>query len=495
MRRTRRVPGGLWAIAITLGLASGASCGGGSDGPGAPASSSGGGTSGGATSGGAGSSGAGATSGGSGGIGINGASSSGVGGSGASGGGPVGDGSAGACLGADVLSAMGKTRLVVGLSTDDDATAAAAPFDIRYEYISGGLFDGSTVCASCASGCTSNGKTCANSGGGCAWWGCYQDDTKPPGLYVRDFIVTAKKPTPPQITMYTYYEILQVLQAKVGPNTAVEGKLEITEGAVDTSIMTRYFADWRYLLQQIGSAPAILHIEPDFWGYANQAGADPTKLKAAVASVNATDCGTMPNTIAGMGQCMIAMVRKYAPHAFVGLHASAWSTGPDVTENTDPKLDVAGEAKKAATYLAACGESSADLIVVETSDRDAGYYQSQGKNTFWDITNKTLPDFHQDFAWVKALTEALGKPALYWQTPLGNASQSNTNNHWKDNRIDYFFGHEDELAAAHAMGVVYGAGAGGQTVPGVAGDANGDGGNLIAKTKAYVAAGGQAFCP
>jgi hypothetical protein len=166
-----------------------------------------------------------------------------------------------------------------------------------------------------------------------------------------------------------------------------------------------------------------------------------------------------------------------------------------VTENTDAKLDVAGEAKKAATYLAACGESSADLIVVETSDRDAGYYQSQGKNTFWDITNKTLPDFHQDFAWVKALTEALGKPALFWQTPLGNASQTNTNNHWKDNRVDYFFGHEDELAAAHALGVVYGAGAGGQTVPGVAGDANGDGGNLIAKTKAYVAAGGQPFCP
>src|ERR1019366_659702 len=263
MGQCGRLRGGLWAIAITLGIGLAASCGGSSgNGPGAGQASSSG---------------------------------------GASSGGPVGDGSAGTCLGADVLSAMGKSKLLVGLSTGDDAVADAAPFDIRYEYISGGLFDASSVCASCASGCTANGKTCANSGGGCAWWGCYQDDTKKPGLYVRDFIATATNPTPPQITMYTYYELLQVLQAKLGPNATVEGKLEVSQGATDTGIMTRYFADWRFLLQQIGSASAILHIEPDFWGYANQAGADPTQLKAAVASVNPTDCGSLPNTIAGMG--------------------------------------------------------------------------------------------------------------------------------------------------------------------------------------------------
>jgi hypothetical protein len=31
-------------------------------------------------------------------------------------------------------------------------------------------------------------------------------------------------------------------------------------------------------------------------------------------------------------------------------------------------------------------------------------------------------------------------PALYWQTPLGNSMQTNTTNHYKDNRVDYFFG-------------------------------------------------------
>src|SRR5271170_6118625 len=54
--------------------------------------------------------------------------------------GNLGDGSAcSGCLGESVLTALGKQRLVFGLSTTDDPTAAAAPFDIRYVYISGGL--------------------------------------------------------------------------------------------------------------------------------------------------------------------------------------------------------------------------------------------------------------------------------------------------------------------------------------------------------------------
>lgn len=83
--------------------------------------------------------------------------------------------------------------------------------------------------------------------------------------------------------------------------------------------------------------------------------------------------------------------------------------------NTDKNLDVAGEAKKTAAFLAACGESSADL--------------------------------------------------------------------------DYFFGHPQELAAAHVLGAVFGAGAGDQTLPET------DGGNLVAKMKAYVAAGGAPLGP
>jgi hypothetical protein len=374
-----------------------------------------------------------------------------------------------ACLGSDMLGWAGTTRLIVGGSMAD-ATAAMAPFDLRYDYISGGLFPGNAPCASCMSGCNQT------------WWGCWQDPAQPPGDYVRTFAKTCAAASPAQLPMITYYEILQ-------SSGVTEGKPEVTQAANDATFMTRYFADWRFLLQQLATTKALLHIEPDFWGYAEQTGPDPTMLPAAVASANAMDCGSQPNTIAGMGKCMVAMAHQYAPNARVALQASAWSTNMDVALNTDPKLDVAGEAKKTAAFLAACGGSDADYVVVETSDRDAGYYQSQGRNTWWDATNATLPDFAQDFAWVKALTEALGKPALYWQGPLGNASQNDTPNHWKDNRVDYFFGHMNELAAAHVVGAAFGAGAGDQTTP------ESDGGNFVGKVKSYVTGGGQKLCP
>ena len=373
------------------------------------------------------------------------------------------------CLGSSFLSALGKSRLIVGGSMAS-ATAAAAPFDLQYVYLSGGFSDGTGPCASCATACTTNGTTCANSGPGCAWWGCWQSDQDPPGAYERNFASSCAKEKPGQVPMITYYQILQASGVQ-------EGAPEVTQAATNATFMARYFADWRFLLKQIGQGTALLHIEPDFWGYARQANASPHALTAAVASANSTDCGSMENSIAGMGQCLVAMVRKYAPHALVGLHASAWD------------INASGDAQKTAAFLAACGESTADFVVVETSDRDAGYYQSIGKNTWWDATNAKLPDFHQDFAWVKTLTEALNKPALWWQTPLGNMSQTNTNDHWQDNRVDYFFGHMDELAAAHGVGAAFGAGANGQTTP------ESDGGNFIAKAKAYYQAGGQQLCP
>jgi hypothetical protein len=382
-----------------------------------------------------------------------------------------------------MLSALGKKELIVG-GAMQAATAKLAPFDLQYIYISGGLADGSGPCASCASGCTtgSGATSCAGSSG-CAWWGCWQYDMDPPGDYVRGFASTCAGESPAQIPMITYYQLLQ-------SSGVTEGAPEVTQAATNQTFMARYFADWRFLLQQIGTTQALLHIEPDFWGYAEQTGHAATAEAAAVATANPTDCASQPNTIAGMGKCMIAMVRKYAPKAMVALHASAWSTNMDVTGNTSPTFDVAGEAQKTAAFLADCGEADADFVVVETSDRDAGYYQTvENKNTWWDAENATLPDFHQDFTWVKALTEALNKPALYWQTPLGNASQNNTTNHYQDNRVDYFFGHMSELAGAHAVGAAFGAGAGDQTQPET------DGNNFVDKAKAYYSAGGQGLCP
>jgi hypothetical protein len=372
--------------------------------------------------------------------------------------------------------------MLVGLTTSLTTTPSLAPFDLQYKYIAGGIPDGPGPCSSCTTGCTVTSAACMPASSGC-WWGCWQDTTKAPGEFPANFSGTCTGASPPQIPMFTYYQLL------LGSGVT-EGAPEVTQAATNTAFMTRYFADWRFLLQGIGQKVALLHIEPDFWGYVEQQSEDPTSLKASVASANPTDCGAMPNTIAGMGQCMIAMTRKYAPHALVALHASAWGTNVDVSLNTSATLDVAGVAQKTATFLLACGEGDADFVVVETSDRDAGYYKvNRNEDTWWDATNATLPTFHQDFAYVTALTEALNKPALYWQTPFGNTSLDNSPNHYQDNRVDYFFAHMSELAAAHAVGVAYGAGASGCTTPET------DNGNFVTKAKAYYASGAQALCP
>jgi hypothetical protein len=392
------------------------------------------------------------------------------------------DGAGGSCLGSSLLAALGKDRLIVGL-TGSNAAAASAPFDLRYVYLSGGLFTNTTPCTTCGTSC------------GTTWWGCYNT---PPGAYATDFIMSAQGASPAQVPMFTYYEILQTAVATI--TGFQEGTAEVTVAATSTGIMTRYYNDWRFLLNTIGTTKVMLHVEPDFWGYVRQAG-DPTTLAAVVGAVN-PDCTSQPSTIAGMGQCMIAMVRKYAPNALVGLQASAWN----IADNTSSSTNVATDATAVAAMLHSCGQSSGDFVVVETSDRDAGYYQLvESQDRWWDPTDTMLPDYAQDLTWIKALTEALGVPAFYWQTPLGNSMQTNTTNHYKDNRVDYFFGgsasqvesgapvtvpaHWSELAAAHVIGVAFGAGAGDQTDPDT------DGGNLTSKMKAYIASGGQALCP
>lgn len=383
------------------------------------------------------------------------------------------------CLGKSLLDSLGKNRLMVGMATSTETVVGQAPWDVRYQYITAGVPDGNGTCSSCASGCTSAGASCA--GGACGWWGCWQSDQDPPGAYLRAFIANAKAKN--IIPMITYYEQLY-------SSGAAEGQPQIMK-MKETAIMTRFFGDYRFMLQQIGQNKALLHLEPDTWAYAQIANSNPHLVEVAVASANATDCASMENSFAGFGKCTIAMARKYAPNAKIGFHASGWATSMDIGGNTNPNLDVVAESKKTANFLKECGAADTDFVVVEASDRDAGFYASMGRtNAFWDTTNATLPNFSQAFLAAKTVAETVGRPLIWWQLPVGNMSLPNMINKWKDNRVDYFFAHADEVAATHAVLMAFGAGEGRQTDPST------DNGNLIAKTQAYVTAGGQAMtCP
>jgi hypothetical protein len=383
------------------------------------------------------------------------------------------------CTGKSLLSGLGRSHVLAGAAMSD-ASAAAHSFDARYLYLAGGLFDGSAPCSSCASSCSAAGHSCANAAGGCGWWGCFQYDQNPPGEYVRDFIALAKQNG--QIPWFTYYEILQA------SNTGGNPHAEVT-ALSNQSLSTRVLNDLRFLFQQIGNETAFVHLEPDFWGFAQQSvSADPTQIPVPVQQV--VECAGQPQTLVGFSRCVVAMARKYSPNVRIGFHGSVWATGNDVSLNTNPALDVAGEARKLANFLNALGAGAGDFIAIDASDRDAGYYASIGQPQHaWDATNQTLPNFHQAFAWAKALAESTSLPILYWQVPVGNAAQNNTTNHWVDNRVDYFYAHTNELAAAHIAGMLFGAGDGNQTT------LETDGANVFARQAAYVSSGGQPLCP
>lgn len=380
------------------------------------------------------------------------------------------------CLAAPLLAQLSRSgKLLVGADMTD-AVAAQAPFDLRYLYLAGGLADGSGTCQTCGA-CNAAGSTCGGTAG-CAWWGCWQDPLTAPGQYVRDLL--AKTKASGQIPLITYYELLQT-------SGVAEGAAEV-RALQDGALLARWFNDLRFVLQQIGSTTALLHIEPDLWGYAEQVNADPHLIPAAVPQANPADCAAQEGSVAGFGRCVIAMVRKYAPNAKVGLHASAWGSGITGTTNRDPSVDMAAQARAVADFLLAAGGGGGDFVVVEASDRDAGYYRSLGQDAFWDATNQTLPSFRQAFAWVTALTARMGRPALWWQLPLGNMSLGNVPLQWQDNRVDYFFAHPDQVAAANAFAMVFGAGESRQTNPAS------DGGNFVRKAVQFAAAGGQPVC-
>ncbi|MBM4361530.1 MAG: hypothetical protein FJ104_02530, partial [Deltaproteobacteria bacterium] len=349
----------------------------------------------------------------------------------------------------------------------DDDIARSAPFDLRYLYLAGGVFDGASPCASCATSCTAAGASCANSAG-CGWWGCWQWDQDPPGAYVRDFVAAVAGDG--QIPMITYYEELQT-------SGASEGRGQV-DAATSAAFMGRYLADYRFVLDQLATSTALLHLEPDFWGYVEHANEDPHSVPMAVASAS-SECQGFEDSAAGLARCMIAMARRVAPGVRVGLHASAWGTKIDVLANTDPSFDVAGEGRKLARFLDALGAREGDFIAIDYSDRDAGFYEQQGREAWWDATDATLPSFSQALTWTRAVGEALALPVVAWQVPVGNMSLDDTNQRYRDNRVDYFFDHMDRVAEASIAALAYGAGEGQQTNPST------DDGNLVARTNAY----------
>jgi len=226
--------------------------------------------------------------------------------------------------------------------------------------------------------------------------------------------------------------------------------------------MSAYWEGMKLLFQRLAAfdGPALVHLEPDFWAYAQRSFPDPTAMAVHVGSLE-PDCAGLPEDLTGMGKCLVRLARTYAPKVMVGFHASGWASD-------DGGADVA-------QYLLQLGAGDSDLVVLDVLDRDAGCFEahtdpqcqrgSASDAWYWDETNATSPNFREHLAWAKDLSDTAGKALLWWQMPLGvpSSTRGGEAGHYRDNRVRYLFSHVDEFVAAGGVGAVFGVGAGNQT--------------------------------
>jgi hypothetical protein len=252
--------------------------------------------------------------------------------------------------------------------------------------------------------------------------------------------------------------------------------------AFDTDdFMTKYWAGARTLFQKLGEVdtPAIVHVEPDLWGFAQKHSELPSGTPMKVGSL-VPECVDLPSDVSGMARCVIRLSRQLSPKVVIGLSASAF--GAYTNGYSDPT--------RIGDFLTAIGAGDGDITVLETLDRDAGCFESgtdvnckRAGSFYWDEANVAHPNFHDHLAYAKTLRSVVGKPLLWWQMPLGvPADVAGYSGHYRDNRVRYFFSHPGEFAAAGGIGAVFGAGAVRQT------DATTDNGQFKNAVTGYFAA-------
>jgi hypothetical protein len=267
----------------------------------------------------------------------------------------------------------------------------------------------------------------------------------PLGEYVQ--IVANNAEAVGAIPMYTLYQMAQ----------NGDGNLS---GLNSSSFMSAYWTNVKIMFQQIALSgkPALVNLEPDFWGYAEKqsTNGDPSTISAQV-KVN-SDCASLSNDVKGVAQCLVAMARKYAPHAYVGFPPAGWG-GKTLTDVVN--------------FMNAIGAQNADFIIQQALDRDAGCYEAGASycgggssGLYWDETNTNHPNFDDYFARVATYQAGIGHlPVIFWQIPEGvpSSNPGGSAYHYRDNRVHYFLTHPDELTAVGALAVVFGTGEDHQT--------------------------------
>jgi hypothetical protein len=312
------------------------------------------------------------------------------------------------------LPAHWPRTLQVGLSDDPGGAAAlrrAAPFGFRYQYLAGGV----------------------NTGQG---WATWNPNGTFASLYVQDSWAHGELP------VLTYY---MLLQSKPGGGGEAHADLSNLR---NPATMASYWDDVRLLFRRVhGTKPVVVHVEPDLWGYLEQAGA--TDLAVPFA------------------QQWVRLRNELAPNAILAYHMSGWGTKHDIVYEDPPDATVRAYAAQSAAFYRSL-HARFDISFEDFSDRDAGFYAkiNGNPNTWFKPA-----DFHRHLLYAQAFVRLSGLRMVAWQIPLGNTvmrAMNNTWDHFQDNRVQWLLGPGSRArlrayAAAGFAGFLFGRGADGAT--------------------------------
>jgi hypothetical protein len=305
--------------------------------------------------------------------------------------------------------------LQLGLTDGPGGAAAlrtAASFGFRYQYLAGGVN-------------TRQGWSTWNPNGTFA--SMYVDDSWSHG----------------EIPVLTYY---MLLQSKPGGGGG-EAEADLTN-LRDPATMAAYWNDVRLLFTRVkGSKPVVVHVEPDLWGYLEQANA------VALASAFA--------------QQWIKLRNQLAPNVVLAYHMSGWGTKHDIVYEKPPDATVRAYAAQSAEFYRSL-HAHFDIAFEDFSDRDVAFYAKVEHNP---KTWFKPADFHRHLLYAQTFVRLAGVRMVAWQIPLGNTlmrAENNTWGHYQDNRVQWLLGDGSrarlkQYVAAGFAGFLFGGGATGTT--------------------------------
>src|SRR5579859_4530888 len=347
------------------------------------------------------------------------------------------------------LPAGWPSALQLGMADSPGGAAtmkATAPFAFRYQYLAGGV----------------------NTGSGWATWNPGGDFVT---YYIQDSVANGISP------VFTYYQIRQS-----NPGASMAESQGVQANFQNTATMTAYYQDLTLFFQKAAAFPqtrVILHVEPDAWGYLEQASGNnsATSVPVQVAATGNADLAGLPDTAAGFAQAVKRLRDKYAPNVLLGYHLSVWGTGDDILYSKPPDSVVVADAQKAAAFAQSLG-TAFDLTFAEASDRDAAFKQyvyGDGGASWWGAA-----DYARNVLFLQTFHAAVPAGIVDWQLPLGNTkmqAENNTWDHYQDNHVEWWLAdvtrqHLQSYINAGVVALLFGRGADGATC---ACDAAGDG--------------------